>query len=143
MYGGGNYKLSAVKEIKVTNDFLSLNVNKKNCQTKESLEECSTKIGLQDISDKCGCIPYKLANFSEPFEVPICNQDEVLCVNKVSVSLGKCLVPCEGIFSDVWKEESADIDENNDGMRDIFKAYESFKNNFHKEISYPIGILGI
>ena len=143
MYGGGNYELSAVKEIKVTNDFLSLNNNKKNCQTEESLEECTTKNGLQDIIDKCGCIHYKLANFSNSSEVPVCNQDEVLCFNKLSVSLGECLVPCEGIFADVWKGESADIDENTDGMKDIFKAYESFKNNLLEEISYPFGISGV
>ena len=142
MYGGGNYKLSAVKEIKGTDIFLNMNEDKKGCQNKETLEECTSRKGLKKILDQCGCIPYKLANFSDPYESPVCKQNEVSCSDKVSVSLGECNVPCEGIFSDVLKEELAKIDENTDDMRDIFKAYENFKNLFHQEITYPIGILG-
>ena len=142
MYGGGNYKLSAVKEIKGTDIFLNMNEDKKGCQNKETLEECTSRKGLKKILDQCGCIPYKLANFSDPYESPVCKQNEVSCSDKVSVSLGECNVPCEGIFSDVLKEELAKIDENTDDMRDIFKAYENFKNLFHQEITFPIGILG-
>ena len=142
MYGGGNYKLSAVKEVKGTDIFLNMNDEKKGCQNKETLEECTSKQGLTKIIDQCGCIPFKLANFSHPYESPVCKQNEVLCTDKVSVSLGECNVPCEGIFFDVLKEELDKIDENTDGMRDILKAYGNFKNLFHQEISYPIGILG-
>ena len=142
MYGGGNYILSAVKEIKGTEIFLDMNDDKKGCQNRETLEECTSKQGLNLIISQCGCIPYKLANFSQPNEAPICNQNKVFCTDKVSVSLDECKVPCQGIFSDVWKEESPEIDENTDGMRDIFKAYEHFRNHFKQEISYPIGILG-
>ena len=142
MYGGGNYKLSAVKEIKGTDLFLNMNDDKKGCQNKETLEECTSKLAINKIIDQCGCIPYKLANFSHQDESPICKQNEVLCTDKVSVSLGECNVPCEGIFFDVLKEEMPEIDENTEGMRAIFKAYKNFKNLFHQKISYPIGILG-
>ena len=143
MYGGGNYKLSAVKEIKGTDVFLNMNDDKKGCQNKETLEECTTMQGVKKIIDQCGCIPYKLANFSHPYESPVCKQNEVSCTDKVSVSVSECKVPCEGTYFDVWKEESTDIDENTDSMKDIFKAYDSFKNLFHQEITYPIGILGM
>ena len=143
MYGGGNYKLSAVKEIKGTDIFLNMNDEKKGCQNKETLEECTSKQGLKKILDQCGCIPYKLADFSKLNQSQVCKKSQVVCTtDKVSVPYGGCLVPCEGVFSDVWKEESAEIDENSEGMKGIFEAYESFKNQFQKEISYPIGILG-
>ena len=62
-------------------------------------------------------------------------QHEIHCCEEVSVSLAKCLVPCEGVFSDVWKDESIEIDENTDGMRDIFKSYETFKNKLASWVS--------
>ena len=144
MYGGGDYKLTAVKEMKATENFLNLDDGKKNCQKKETLEKCSSKNGLQNMINKCGCIHYKLANFSKSSEVPVCNKpQEVHCCEEVSVSLAGCLVPCEGVFSDVWKDDLKEIDENTVGMRDIFKSYENFKNKFYEEISYSIGILGM
>ena len=143
MYGGGIYKLTAVKEMKATENFLNLDDRKKNCQNKETLEKCTSRNGLQDMIHKCGCIHYKMANFSKSSKVPVCSQErEIHCCEEVSVSLAKCLVPCEGVFSDVWKDESIEIDENTDGMRDIFKSYETFKNKFYQEIPYSIGILG-
>ena len=142
MYGGGDYQLTSVKEMKATESFLKLDERKKGCQNRETLEKCTSTNGLHDMIAKCGCIHYKMANFSNSFEAPVCRQHEVHCCDEVSVSLPGCLVPCEGVFSDVWKEESTEIDENTDGMKDIFKSYETFKNNFYQEISYSIGILG-
>ena len=136
MYGGGDYKLTAVKEMKATENFLNLD---------ESSEKCSSKNGLQNMINKCGCIHYKLSNFSKSnSEVPVCKKpQEVHCCEEVSVSLAGCLVPCEGVFSDVWKDDLKEIDENTVGMRDIFKSYENFKNKFNEEICYSIGILGM
>ena len=142
MYGGGNYKLTAVKEMKATKNFLNLDDGKKGCQNRETIEKCTSTNGLHDMIDKCGCIHYKMANFSNPREAPVCSQHQIHCCDEVSVSLAGCLVPCEGLFSDVWKDDSTEIDENTDGMRDIFKSYENFKNNFYQEIPYSIGILG-
>ena len=142
MYGGGNYQLTSVKELKATESFLKLDEGKKGCQNRETLEKCSSTNGLHDMIAKCGCMHYKMANFSNSSGAPVCSQHEVHCCNELSVSLAGCSVPCEGIFSDVWKEDSTEIDENTDRMRHIFKSYETFKNNFSQEISYSIGILG-
>ena len=49
MYGEGNYALTAVKSVSVTQSFLSLKPEDKKCQNLESLEECSTKSYLQSI----------------------------------------------------------------------------------------------
>ena len=54
-----------------------------------------------------------------------------------------CLIPCEGIYADVSKENVNDVDHNTPGMKEIFEAYDDYKNQFYKEIDYPAVILGI
>ena len=49
MYGEGNYALTAVKEVSVTQSFLSLKSEDKKCQNLESLEDCSTRSYLLSI----------------------------------------------------------------------------------------------
>ena len=49
MYGEGNYALTAVKEVSVTQSFLGLKSEDKKCQHLESLEDCSTRSYLQSI----------------------------------------------------------------------------------------------
>ena len=49
---------------------------------------------------------------------------------------------CEGIFADIRKEEVDVVDENTPGMKDIFEAYEKYKNQFQEDITYPPSILG-
>ena len=49
MYGEGNYALTAVKEVSVTQSFLGLSSEDKKCQNLESLEDCSTRSYLQSI----------------------------------------------------------------------------------------------
>ena len=49
MYGEGNYALTAVKEVSVTQSFLGLKEEDKKCQNLESLEDCSTKSYVQSI----------------------------------------------------------------------------------------------
>ena len=72
MYGGGIYQLTAVKEMKATENFLKLDDRKKNCQNKETLEKCTSRNGLQDMINKYGCIHYKLAK--SKFSELLCNQ---------------------------------------------------------------------
>ena len=49
MHGEGNYGLTAVKEVSVTQSFLGLKEEDKKCQNLESQEDCSTKRYLQSI----------------------------------------------------------------------------------------------
>ena len=62
--GEGTYALSAVKEIKVTDDFLSLDMATRKCQEKESFEDCITMQYLRRVEQECNCIPYRLKNFT-------------------------------------------------------------------------------
>ena len=66
MYGSGIYSLQAVKEVKVTEEFKSLNEDRKNCQTDETLEDCLETALWTKTKDECNCIPFEIMNFSNP-----------------------------------------------------------------------------
>ena len=66
MYGSGIYSLQAVKEVKVTEEFKSLNEDQKNCQADETLEDCLEIALWTKTKDECSCIPYEIMNFSNP-----------------------------------------------------------------------------
>ena len=67
LFGEGEYALTSVKQIKVTNDYLKLK-NKK-CQGKESYEECTTRSFLRRVEQECNCLPYRLRNFADKNQV--------------------------------------------------------------------------
>ena len=69
LHGEGNYALNVVKEIKITDDFLSLDVKTKKCQNKESVRDCSTRKYLKKLEENCNCVPYKLRNFTKENQV--------------------------------------------------------------------------
>ena len=49
MYGEGNFALTAVKEMSVTNPFLRLKEEDRKCQNLESFEDCTTRSYLNSI----------------------------------------------------------------------------------------------
>ena len=59
----GNYEISAVKVIEVTNDYLGLDGEIRKCQNKESFENCTTRQYLSTVKSVCNCIPYELKRF--------------------------------------------------------------------------------
>ena len=55
---GHEYNLNNVKEIEVTDDFLTLGKTIINCQNEESLETCQTKRCLNSMVEQCKCLPF-------------------------------------------------------------------------------------
>ena len=53
------YSLNVIKEISVTDSFLSLGENIKGCQEK-SYDDCTTKKYTDTLTDKCQCLPFQL-----------------------------------------------------------------------------------
>ena len=53
--------MSAVKEIRVTEDYLGLEEETRKCQNQESFEECTTREYLEMFKQLCNCIPYGLS----------------------------------------------------------------------------------
>ena len=62
---GNEYNLNNVKEIKVTNDFLTLDKTITHCQNKESFEDCKTRKYADAIVHQCRCLPFAIGNDSE------------------------------------------------------------------------------
>ena len=58
--GEGKYNLNAIKEIKVTDSFLGLDMEDKGCQNEEPIEECTTRQYIDTVLHQCGCLPLKL-----------------------------------------------------------------------------------
>ena len=65
VHGDGNYPLSSVKEIKVTDTFLGLEQRFRKCQTKESLGECTSALLLNKSIEMCGCVPFGLKTLTD------------------------------------------------------------------------------
>ena len=59
MYGEGQYNLNVVKDIKVTEAFLGLDQNIRNCQNVETYEDCSTRKYMEKILELCNCLPFQ------------------------------------------------------------------------------------
>ena len=55
--------MSAVKEIRVTEDYLGLEEETRKCQNQESFEDCTTREYLQTVEKHCHCVPYGLNMF--------------------------------------------------------------------------------
>ena len=53
------YNLNVVKEITVTDSFLSLDKSIKQCQ-EESYDECTTRKYMIALKNKCQCLPFHL-----------------------------------------------------------------------------------
>ena len=68
LLGEGNFRLGDVKEVKITEDFASLDETTKGCQTETSFEDCVTNISLGTLVNTCNCIPYSLKNYSDDEE---------------------------------------------------------------------------
>ena len=53
------YDLNVIKEISVTDSFLSLDDNIRGCQ-KESFDDCTTRKYKKTVLETCKCLPFKL-----------------------------------------------------------------------------------
>ena len=71
-----SYNLNVVKEVTITNSFLTLKDSVRKCQNTETYSDCITNKFLQTLKDKCNCLPLKLAISTEDREVTLCNKSE-------------------------------------------------------------------
>ena len=63
--GEGEYNLNILKEIKVTDSFLELDKDIRNCQSynsKGSYDNCTTRYFVEQMRINCGCLPYAISN---------------------------------------------------------------------------------
>ena len=67
-YGGGHYRLTAVREIRVTEDFMGLDLKTINCQQEATIHDCQQAKYLAGLTKKCQCLPYNLGNYSSTYQ---------------------------------------------------------------------------
>ena len=56
------YNLNNVKEISVTDAFLTLDKTIINCQNQESLQDCQTRKYMDTMVEQCKCLPFAIRN---------------------------------------------------------------------------------
>ena len=60
LIGEGQYNLNQLKEIKVTDYYLGMDQDVKECQNNEPFYQCTTKYYLNTAMEKCGCLPINM-----------------------------------------------------------------------------------
>ena len=62
LYGEGNYVLTDIKSIRVTEDFTGLGERTTNCQTGEFRADCLTRKYLVKVVETCHCVPFTISS---------------------------------------------------------------------------------
>ena len=57
---GTEYNMNNVKEVKVTDDFLTLARETIGCQNDESIHDCNTEEYMDSLKKQCTCFPYSI-----------------------------------------------------------------------------------
>ena len=66
----------------------------------------------------------------------------MVCARRQKVGKDQCVRPCEGIYADIRKEPVKIVDKDTPGMKDLFIAYENYKNQYLEEPIYPKALQG-
>ena len=68
-YGEGQYNLHSLKEIIVTDSFMGLERDARNCQNMETYNDCITSQYIEKIRNKCDCLPLSLNNITAKVKI--------------------------------------------------------------------------
>ena len=60
MVGEGKFNLNVLRETKVTDSFLGLDMEDRGCQNDEPVQNCTTRQYIETVLDKCNCVPLNL-----------------------------------------------------------------------------------
>ena len=63
LIGEGKYNLNIMKDIKVTDSYLGLDMKHRGCQNEEPLDNCTTRHYIDTLLQQCGCLPLRIATF--------------------------------------------------------------------------------
>ena len=56
LFGEGEYYLKEIKEVEVTESYLRLGMDDRNCQNDEPYYNCTSRHYIKSILKKCGCL---------------------------------------------------------------------------------------
>ena len=60
MIGEGEYNLYDLKDLLVTDSYLGLDQDVRNCQHEESFQNCTTRHLVEKLQEECGCLPLNM-----------------------------------------------------------------------------------
>ena len=63
LIGEGEYNLNVLKEIRVTESYLGLDQDFRQCQNEEPLNNCTTRKYFDTFLGECGCLPLNIRLF--------------------------------------------------------------------------------
>ena len=62
LHGEGEFDLNIVREMDVTDSFMGLPLEVKDCQNEEDLVDCTTRHHRENVLDNCGCLPLSIGS---------------------------------------------------------------------------------
>ena len=140
LYGEGHYVLTAIKSIRVTEDFTGLGERTTNCQTGEFRADCLTRKQQETVLATCGCVPFSLrSQYGDQAGGEVCSSSSLDCVGRVTVPDGECLENCQGSIMG-W--ERLDSVSNEEGLARYISDYEKYKDPQSANITFPVGMKG-
>ena len=107
-FGGGSYKMTAVKRMTATNAFLDMPFEDRGCEV-ELFQECKTRRLLEE----CKCVPWEVlevfGTFQEHYSLPKgikrCSPKGRDCIGAKSTQSFNCSFTCEGVHADIQQVE--------------------------------------
>ena len=60
LIGVGRFNLLSLKEVKVTDSFMGLHQDTRECQNIETYDNCKTRLYIEQLRQECGCLPLSL-----------------------------------------------------------------------------------
>ena len=138
-FGPGSYRMTSMKRLKGTNDFLSMSQVDRKCSLTD-FEDCRRKALFQ----KCNCVPWELGSIQvsdtkySAFllirfqEGPLCSPEGRLCIDNISKENFGCQISCEGLYADVTKYDVVE----NEQYKKIEEEYLNYKKRYFKNIQF-------
>ena len=60
LFGEGAFNINNIKEISVTDSFMGLDRDTRNCQNIETYDDCKTRLHIEHLRQECRCLPLSL-----------------------------------------------------------------------------------
>ena len=120
------FNLNVMKEMKITEAFLGLDMELQNCELETSYDNCTTLSILERLKEKCDCLPFTLRRDGEP----LCKTNaQIECARKIFAD-NSCLQNCEGLLvnsftrTDTWSLDFTTL------FPKVIEDYENFKGKY-------------
>ena len=141
-FGGGQYWMTAVKQMTSKGDFLGMDFNDRNCVT-DLYEDCKAKKLVQE----CGCVPWEMPGFEVrnlSTTYNILSQDHKKCdtigrdcIEEKSNATFNCQTPCQGVYADISHWYGGETIRSLENMvQPLLTEYKNFKQKKVKKGGY-------